>query len=1223
MQMNDSYEVDASGRKCYGSDSDKSIDLYLRNPQRYDINFDYKYNLSGLESVIAAPSVPFTIIQNPIDKTMATLTFKKEFLEKIDNGDFTVDGTIQKNISEDIRLTEKGTGRLFDSFHIDLSANTKPPRFRYSMFQRKGNIGDDDTCYVLCFNIPKIDGTIHERDTRNLYIGKDHWTFSGNITTDADLTADASNRYKLTTVQPTPLRLLDDTDDTSFLNPEPTALTSLYYIIDDKNPEDNTENIGYMLRIQDDEGLYNQVYVSIKALQLKEPLTVSENGSAVEDSNIVSADDNTGYYKLVLTHSKGTWQFDETYGKIDGQNLTAMPKICYTIYQNSIPFASGTQTAPVKINLPPSSTKYTVKAYAHENGYVDSDEIEVKDIKVTRSTNYYVSQNGSDLTGLGSPALPYRTIQKAVSDFENYVALGDFDVSSQCVIRVMSDLTPVASDKFDAPGNSFITFSKTNKYLIEGYGRKFTIDAKKKGRIIYSASSSNIELKNLILKGGFSSDQGAAICIKASDNGILTIDSCTVSENEGIGANCYGGIIFASKGKLSLTDSHLSNNKLDKTGVAARGMLVYTNNGYTLKNSFIENNEIKITGNNPSNVDIKGALFMYDGSYQSTISGSKILKNRIIGDGASRVTIYGLVYFADNNGASMRIEDSEISGNSTSLGSEGKLLGSVYAGKTNQTTISGSITIDNNSVYLQDDDTTTSNLYVDKNKPLKIAGKLKGKIGITSNGTPTISEPIKFTSGYGNFNPAQHPALIFHYDGNAAAISNHEGEAALAVSGGGISEGINENPKFTIDADAAVAGMDQVFTVSATVSGESIPEKDITYSYSLKLAGTRIGSSNYVADKNKITLKSTLTSGDYYIIVKALYKGYYYNAEFKVVITDAVEVANESELTAALAKNYSAILLTQNIPLTTPLEVTRKVLIMGSSPSINLSNSSGFAINVNDANADLTIKNLTFGRGYGAIKVANGKATLGSGTTVSPNGTASTPIAVDGANATLYMKDGAKITGNKSQDGYSYSYPEGGGGVTIWNGTFYMEGGEIFDNAAISNGSAYGGGGVMIATYGKMVMSGGKIHDNNAKFGDGIYLYRYTSGTPTFEMTGGEIYSNGTSSTDGTGIRTNGSTSSITISGGKIHDHKTGILAKRGNILKISGGEIKNNTETDIHLDTDYSSGFTLDTTGADDGIIGKLTTVSNMYTQYTRLKGNPAAVIDDQTTGILNWIQN
>lgn len=506
MQMNDSYEVDASGRKCYGSDSDKSIDLYLRNPQRYDINFYYKYNLSGLESVIAAPSVPFTIIQNPIDKTMATLTFKKEFLEKIDNGDFTVEGTIQKNISGDITLTEKGTGRLFDSFHIDLSANTKPPRFRYSMFQRKGNIGDDETCYVLCFNIPKIDGTIHERDTRNLYIGKDHWTFSGNITTDADLTADASNRYKLTTVQPTPLRLLDDTDDTSFLNPEPTAYTSLYYIIDDKNPEDNTENIGYMLRIQDDEGLYNQVYVSIKALQLKEPLTVSENGSAVKNSDIVSADDNTGYYKLVLTHSKGTWQFDETYGKIDGQNLTAMPKICYTIYRNGIVFASGTQTAPVKINLPPSSTKYTVKAYAHENGYVDSDEIEVKDIKVTRSTNYYVNQNGhSKADGAnGSPMLPYRNMAQCISDIN---ADTDND-DGPFTIYMQTDLVAQDSD-FDYGTKAYIIIPSGKKITIQGLNGVKTLNLNRtiehEGYGI-QLSYGELTLKDIKITGGVCND---------------------------------------------------------------------------------------------------------------------------------------------------------------------------------------------------------------------------------------------------------------------------------------------------------------------------------------------------------------------------------------------------------------------------------------------------------------------------------------------------------------------------------------------------------------------------------------------------------------------------------------------------------------------------------------------------------------------------------------------
>ena len=227
-------------------------------------------------------------------------------------------------------------------------------------------------------------------------------------------------------------------------------------------------------------------------------------------------------------------------------------------------------------------------------------------------------------------------------------------------------------------------------------------------------------------------------------------------------------------------------------------------------------------------------------------------------------------------------------------------------------------------------------------------------------------------------------------------------------------------------------------------------------------------------------------------------------------------------------------------------------------------------------------------------------------------------------NGTLVMNTGSRIIGNSiPYDENNSPFP--GGGVHVWDGgNFIMIGGEISNNSAtsgggvyvngnftmkggeISNNNVYGiiapsagvsyptygiGGGVYVDENASFIMENGKILDNisygkdgGGGCGGGVAL------NGTFSMTGGEIFNNTASWTDGYptsmygswvyggGVYVNNSgnkTASFTMTDGKIYGNTVylsgsamgyggGVFVARGIFIKTNGGTIygynENNT---------------------------------------------------------------
>jgi hypothetical protein len=182
-----------------------------------------------------------------------------------------------------------------------------------------------------------------------------------------------------------------------------------------------------------------------------------------------------------------------------------------------------------------------------------------------------------------------------------------------------------------------------------------------------------------------------------------------------------------------------------------------------------------------------------------------------------------------------------------------------------------------------------------------------------------------------------------------------------------------------------------------------------------------------------------------------------------------------------------------------------------------LSAASSTTITLQGSEAERTIR---IGSGNGPLFTLGASVTLVLDSNITLQGKADNTgnglVYVNAATATLTMKAGSKITGNTSTGMV--------GGVSMYNGSFTMEGGTITGNT----GNFYAGG--VYVNNGPFTMEGGTIAGNTGGYSGGVYVSK-----GPFTMTGGTITGNtGTSASYGAGGLHIYSTGKGTISGGAI-----------------------------------------------------------------------------------------
>jgi len=157
---------------------------------------------------------------------------------------------------------------------------------------------------------------------------------------------------------------------------------------------------------------------------------------------------------------------------------------------------------------------------------------------------------------------------------------------------------------------------------------------------------------------------------------------------------------------------------------------------------------------------------------------------------------------------------------------------------------------------------------------------------------------------------------------------------------------------------------------------------------------------------------------------------------------------------------------------------------------------------------------------------------------------------------TLTMEDNTVLRNNRATSG---------GAVHVSSGTFTMNGGDITGNTATNRG-----GGVFVES--TFNMTGGRIYGNNSTStsssggGGGVFAY-----FGTFNMTGGDIYENTVGSSSGYGGGVNNYYSRFILSEGNIYNNSAanggGVYNYSGStgsnyIFNMSGGTIRDNNAT-------------------------------------------------------------
>lgn len=222
-------------------------------------------------------------------------------------------------------------------------------------------------------------------------------------------------------------------------------------------------------------------------------------------------------------------------------------------------------------------------------------QTEYTTIRIRNLSHVYVAITGNDTTGDGSPALPFQSLAKAISE-----------------VRA-NGTVHVANGEYKGTSNKGLIIDKNMKILrdtwISGTGSSVIIDAERSGTIFSINSGMNVTFQSLTLTNGTSSYGGAI-----HNRGNLTVDNCIFTGNR---ASVVGGAIINWYGTLNVTGCTFTGNT-----VMGDGGAIGNSGTCTVINS-------TFNGNNASN---GGAIFNYLNTL--TVKGCNFIGNTATQGGA-------------------------------------------------------------------------------------------------------------------------------------------------------------------------------------------------------------------------------------------------------------------------------------------------------------------------------------------------------------------------------------------------------------------------------------------------------------------------------------------------------------------------------------------------------------------------------------------------------------
>lgn len=779
MVINGEFPKNPSGITCLSCDEDVSIDFFMRNPQKYRLNFTYDFEDSDAQAALA--TYPISYVQSG-DRNSVRFTLPRDFLKAVDLS--------SKQLSGKITLTEPSTGRKFADYPVTLHANTVPPAVENACFQLSASNGGT---YIICFYLPNVnpsidstDMSLHTNDTKKIIInGMTRYFKGGTIyRTYPDGIVISSPDPDFEYTAPSGMTVNEKGYDfTSSVRPK--GYSAVYY---KSGINQSTSPVPMSITIEDDDGLASTVNISNQAEQLTPPLIadITDLKAGVQVGEI------TGTHDVVISHN----------GLTTNGNSCGSVNISYKVYtiDGSTLVKSGTASGSARIALPKG--KYKVTAKASKAYYISSEEYDSSAAGEAPSPNgiwlkpsiiFYVAQSGSNDVdgglGNGSSSKPLRTIQKAIDIFNETITAGEFEETDICTIRVMSNLTPDVSDTFGTGNNNALADFKNNRnYLLEGYnGNKFTLDAEGSvlqpdRRVINCSPDVKLTISNLSLTGGYI-NKGAGLYSAAnvSCNANIVLNNVTVRNNTATGDG--GGAVFLTCNQGCSQTLELNNCLLEEN-TAKVGSAVYFNSGYN-NNTTLTLYSCTIQKNHSVGGGTAGAGTIYLTDQLPGANGTTYLKGNTVIQNNDSETIGAAISFSTN-----LVIDSPnvvIKGNVSSNGKN------VYANS------SDAVIKLNYPVYIYnnlDSNDKQANVYLYGStqaalKKINIGGNIsRSTIGIGTECQPVIGTPVIFTAGFASNNAVSSGSVFISDSPDYGVIDSASGEGSLSTSGGSMLDAI-------------------------------------------------------------------------------------------------------------------------------------------------------------------------------------------------------------------------------------------------------------------------------------------------------------------------------------------------------------------------------------------------------------------------------------------------
>ena len=848
--------TDKFGNLCFPFDQDCKVTLLLRNPQRYHFtagsNMEFSMAGESGASPIWSDASMVTIEQDASDPSKIYVTYPSNFLMAHPLGD---------DISPVVRLYHPVSHASFGVYDkLKLSSNAPPPSPNGAVVMQTNSATGSK--WVVCFNMPGS-SFINNYHSDITSVSVNGASFDTSITTGSISYPTGGTTLK-TSVSSSELADNQKTGSHFATDGQPA-----YFMTDDI--ADETERV-YTITVTDSAGLSSSVAVSAQGYKLSAPDAYLVGGTAAFSKSTPAAASSAAKNSVGQEEDGSAWitirALAKTaavrYTKIDGTTAStesvdydpSNASLVYELYSgptlNTTTLLRTGTLSGVSGNISiPAGTSY-VKAFVRKPLYADSEAI-VWNCRAV-CTNLFVSASGDDgAGGEGSRAKPYRTIQRAIKQFQDGLTAAepDYGANTTLNIRVLTDITPPADFNWSANSNSFanvyfgaVTLPSNLVLNIKGEGGRRTISggqnvseiSSRLRRVMY-VNAGTVNIEDINITGGYyssGSDQnGGGLCISG---GTVTYKNGAVYGNfAGSGAGVYVGSGTAHK----FENVQVYENARYKEGYGA-GISVANSAGLTCNSCVIRDNGYATApsvGEGGGGVYNNGTFVMNGGSITGNIinpacgggiynkSGSVTLAN-VTMTGNSATSEYGkggAIY----NAAALTLEACTITGNSATEGAGVYNYGSTFT----FTLKAGTTKILDNLVPDPADSTKTKqgNVYLNVGDVITIdpgANLGDSRIGVNipytastpESDKPSAGAPKSFTSGYGYPGTnSKKPGLIFVAENGYGVTDNgDDGEAAFAVSGGSMYDPTDFKITAALDSAMAKPNTDKTFNVTIT-----------------------------------------------------------------------------------------------------------------------------------------------------------------------------------------------------------------------------------------------------------------------------------------------------------------------------------------------------------------------------------------------------------------------